>query len=156
MSANRLFESSLNKPSSSLTSYLEVLNIFNCSELVKFECKERRFQLNKFTELVYDRHCDKKLLVQKCSKSIGVKQNWSIAVLALGKLSEVELQNPCYQAALHDKVLMNDNGSSTGKFAEVKELYFPFCEHIWCGAGLGDMDQLSVSMCASSLLVLLK
>ena len=48
---------------------------------------------------------------------------------------------------------MNNNGSNVGKFAEVKELYFPLCEYIWCGADLDNMDQLSVSMCASSLLV---
>ena len=148
-----MYESSLDKSNSSLTSYLEVLKNLNCSESIKSECKKRRFELNKFTELVYDRHCNKNALVDKCSEEIGAKQNWSIAVLALGKLSEDELQKPCYQVALYDKVLMDNNGRSAGKFAEVKELYFPFCEYIWCGADLDNMDQLSVSMCASNLLV---
>ena len=118
---------------------------------MKNECRERRFQLNKFAELVYDRHCDINALINKCSEEIGAKQNWSTAVLALGKLSNEDLQKPCYQAALYDKVLMNNNGSSVGKYAEVKELFFPFCEYIWCGADLDNMDQLSASMCASSL-----
>ena len=138
-----------------LTSYLEALSKYNCSELVKYECEKRSFQLNKFTELVYDRHCDKNALVDKCSEEMGAKKNWTTAVLALGKLSKEELQKPCYQAALYDKVLMNNNGSSAGKFAEVKELYFPFCEYIFCGADLDNMDQLSASMCSSSLLVLI-
>ena len=151
--ASRLFRSSLDKPNSFLTSYLEMLENMNCSELTRDECETKVFKLNKFTELVYDRHCDKNALIGKCSEEIGAKQNWSTAVLALGKLSKEELQKPCYQAALYDKVLMNNNGSSAGKFAEVKELYFPFCEYIWCGADLDNMDQLSASMCASSLLV---
>ena len=150
-----MFKISVEKSNSSLTTYLEVLKNLNCSKSIKNECKERSFQLNKFTELLYDRHCDKKELIVKCSEEVGAKQNWNTTVLALGKLSKEKLQKPCYQAALYDKVLMNNNGSSAGKFAEVKELYFPFCEYIWCGADLTNKDQLSVSMCASSLLVFL-
>ena len=87
-SANRLFESSLEKSKLFLTTYLEVLNKYNCSELVNNECREKRFQLNKFAELVFDRHCDINTLINKCSKEIGAKQKWSIAVLALEKLSK--------------------------------------------------------------------
>ena len=150
-----MFQLGIEKSYSSLTTYLEALKSLNCSNLIETECKERSFQLNKFTELLYDRHCDKKELIVKCSEEVGAKQNWNTTVLALGKLSKEKLQKPCYQAALYDKVLMNNNGSSAGKFAEVKELYFPFCEYIWCGADLTNKDQLSVSMCASSLLVFL-
>ena len=149
-----MFRSSLDKSNGFLTGYLEVLENLNCSELIRDECETKPFRLNKFTELVYDRHCDKKALIDKCSKEIGAKQNWGAAVLALGKLSKEDLQKPCYQAALYDKVLMNNNGSSAGKFAEVNELHFPFCEYIWCGADLNNMNQLSVSMCSSSSLVL--
>ena len=150
-----MFQLGIEKSYSSLTTYLEALKSLKCSDLIKTECKERSFQLNKFTELLYDRHCDKKELIVKCSEEVGAKQNWNTTVLALGKLSKEKLQKPCYQAALYDKVLMNNNGSSAGKFAEVKELYLPFCEYIWCGADLTNKDQLSVSMCASSLLVFL-
>ena len=149
-----MFQLGIEKSYSLLTTYLEALKSLKCSDLIKTECKERSFQLNKFTELLYDRHCDKKELIVKCSEEVGAKHNWNTTVLALGRLSKEKLQKPCYQAALYDKVLMNNNGSSAGKFAEVKELYFPFCEYIWCGADLTNMDQLSVSMCASSLLVL--
>ena len=150
---SQVFELSIEKLNSSLTTYLEAIKNQNCLELMKNECKERNFQVNKFTELVYDRHCEKKKLIDKCSEEIGAKQNWSTTVLARGILSKEKLQKPCYQAALYDKVLMINNGSSAGKFAEVKELCFPFCEYIWCGADLNNMDQISVSMCASSLLV---
>ena len=150
-----MFQLGIEKSYSSLTTYLEALKSLNCSNLIETECKERSFQLNKFTELLYDRHCDKKELIVKCKEEVGAKQKWNTTVLALGKLSKEKLQKPCYQAALYDKVLMNNNGSSAGKFAEVKELYFPFCEYIWCGADLTNKDQLSVSMCASSLLVFL-
>ena len=149
--AKHLLRPSLNKADRFLTTYFETLNKLNCTEVKRKECDGQFFKFKGFTELVYDFHCDKKLLQKKCMRELGEKKNWSTAELNTRGFSSENLNKPCYQVALYENTLLLNNGSSFGKFFELKNLQIPFCEFIWCGIDSNHKHLLTVWLCSSTM-----
>ena len=53
-----------------LTSFLENLRVWNCSQF-KDECEKRRFVFNRFTFLVYEKFCNNSNFVKICRKELN-------------------------------------------------------------------------------------
>lgn len=121
------------------------------------ECEKRFFQFNKFTELIYDRVCDREALLNKCSATLSSllatteaeKTNSSRHTQVHRELGGTQLKEPCLQALLYDKVIQ-EKGYSFGSFVEAKEFQLPFCSAVWCGVDVDHKHLLSPAFCASS------
>ena len=133
-----------------LTTYLETALLLNCTRVLNEECSHRHMSYTKFTDLVYDRTCDRTRMIQECLHLIpgSSKTPWEVKVKSMKNLTMFQLQTPCVQIALYDRVLLRHN-SSYGMFHEASVLNLPFCNHSWCGLDDEHKHLLSPGFCLS-------
>ena len=67
----KLFRTNYTTSNLKLTSLLEKLRAWNCSQF-EDECKNRRFDLNRFTFLVYEKFCNNSNFKQICSEELKI------------------------------------------------------------------------------------
>ncbi|CAK8685207.1 unnamed protein product [Clavelina lepadiformis] len=142
-----------------LTELLETLNIWNCSQF-KSECANRTFGFNSFTDLVYERACDRKTFLSRCQESMQdicrgheIEDTTSCTTILLRSLdlTEAELSDPCVQVGLYDAVTQ-ERGSGFGFFHEMKRVFIPFCGIVWCGVDAKSVHErfVSAQICMNS------
>ena len=108
----------------------------------------------KFTDLVYDRVCNRTLMIDKCYPILAVQNynktinNWENLIASLDNLTTAQLQMPCIQIALYDRILLRHN-YSYGMFHEANAIDLPFCENAWCGLDDEHKHLLSPGFCLS-------
>lgn len=132
-----------------LTTHMSRLRDWNCEEFQN-ECENRRYAFNEFTELVYDRFCNRNEMETKCLDDImdlignynnendgtlyGIGESLSntwynlSTKLVPSNIRLNDLTRPCVQIALFDRP-----EGDVGRFHEIVEPFFPFCEMVWAG-----------------------
>ena len=135
-----------------LTNYLEVALKLNCTKVISDECNHRKMSFTKFTDLVYDRACNRSKMIGKCHRLLIFNStnrstsSWENLIFNMRNLSAAHLQEPCTQIALYDRLLLRRN-YSYGMFHEVRHLSLPFCEKSWCGLDDEHKHLLSPGFC---------
>lgn len=137
-----------------LTTYLTTLKKWKCGQF-KTECKNPTYAFNEFTELVYKRFCNITEYRSKCAAEIisniinegkmkpnGVitNENWTrlIAQFDAETLSSQNLQKPCLQVAMFDKV-------GVGRYFEVIHPHIPFHTLVWSGINVRTAQLFQIS-----------
>ena len=139
-----------------LTSYLQSLYSWKCPQF-EDECRERIYEVNEFTGLVYDYFCNYDNLVDKCidvvNATISDRPNgggdltqgrfennktangtqiveWRAMLQRLDSntLSLDKILLPCVQVAFYDA-----EGEHFGDYHEVIQMTLPSCQPTWCG-----------------------
>ena len=138
-----------------LTNYLEIVSKLNCTEVLLDECNQRHMNYTKFTDLVYDRTCNRNKMIDECLPLLNniynnskISKNWKNIVFKMHNLTVAQLQMPCTQIALYDRILLRRN-YSYGMFHEARKLNLPFCEESWCGLDEEHKHLLSPGFCIS-------
>ena len=135
-----------------MTTYLEIALKLNCTEVLFDECNKRPMNYTKFTDLVYDRACNRSRMIKECMpslyfyKSNRTTNNWETLILNMHNLTIAQMQMPCTQIALYDRLLLH-RSYSYGMFHEVKQLNLPFCDRSWCGLDEEHKHLLSPGFC---------
>ena len=121
-----------------LSRFLDNLQSLNCPQFEEV-CSKQAFAFTKFTSLMYLKFCNESELMKQCFdavENILQKQSrmkvsglWGEIVNNINflELNEEELKNPCLQVAMYDQ-----NGTNF-QYAEVIDIYVPFCSIVWCG-----------------------
>ncbi|XP_076817400.1 uncharacterized protein LOC143462958 [Clavelina lepadiformis] len=135
-----------------LTEFLETLRIWDCAQFAS-ECANRTFGFNSFTDLVYERACDRNVFLGRCLESTkevlkrrGIENAsaYSPTLLRSVHFTESELSEPCVQVGLYDAITQ-ERGSGFGYFHEMKRVFLPFCGIVWCGVDARSVHERTIS-----------
>nr|CAB3262030.1 uncharacterized protein LOC100177887 [Phallusia mammillata] len=146
--------------------FVEKLKEGGCPQL-EILCKERVFDFTRYSSLVYDRTCNRSAFEDRClpvvQATVGpnyVSWNSSMAALRKTNLTLKSLEDECIQVALFDAASLAKT-KPFGYFHEIKRLFLPFCEFVWCGVDAENINRLDVSAwlcipswCKTSLIVI--
>jgi len=136
-----------------LSNYLQLLTKLNCTSELQDECSSRYANYTEFTDLMYDRHCDRESMISKCLNNVtlvgvgNTNSTWNeLSQLQLNNLTFTQIKNHCVQILMYDAVLSKHN-NSFGRFHEVRCLDIALCEKSWCGVSDEYKHLLSPQFC---------
>lgn len=151
-----------------LSTYLETLQTWNCSQFQK-ECVEQQYGFTPFSSMMYMRFCNHTELRRRCWASLSSlhlpgnilelheiflsgsvinathvrnPEEWNKMMAATANLHMTvgydTFKNPCIQVSMYDY-------SGYGFYHEIKNMFLPFCGFVWCGISSDALDEDSVS-----------
>ncbi|XP_039261707.2 uncharacterized protein LOC120337872 [Styela clava] len=136
-----------------ITTLLERLERWQCEEF-KMECTARTYNFTTFTDLVYDKFCDRRSMEFKCKSVVtsavedyefldsSEKLEWMTLANSLvsSKMKIHDVIKPCIQIAIFDS-----NSGGVGRIHEIVEPYLPFCGLLWDGYDIDTAENVTVS-----------
>lgn len=122
-----------------LTTYLESLRAWNCSEF-REECSDPTFaQFSPYTEMVYQYFCNYDGYLSDCSQQLTSNvSSWNDTLLALNstQFSDDQLLEPCTQLAVYESQQLK----GTGSYYEIIHPAITTCGMVWYGFDAAEIE----------------